>query len=746
VAEPKTFDQGVEEVISLLTRRDGAHRIHFLELACDLLPDGRCMAAVWIWDPDTHQLTLNRHYSPLCDDERPRPLRRRRAECRRGSAVPCDPKPESWTLELESQPEILSWCQGLGLGAHEYKFPIITSPEKDRPGECLGFLQVVTAAPMPGTTQAVMPHLATGLAAAIVRTREHRQLEVLRMVQAGIDLTRPVKDYLREAAQALHKTNWADLCLVFRQERGLGMKVLTAWPQILSLEEYVARPGSLAHLIAQRKITVRMGYFRDEGERRRVFGTDQYDTELFGRISQVLHDNEFHAWLAAPVIVGDHAIAVIMLVNRRDDLAEQFTKTDEEVLGVVCRHLAGVLPGVETYQAMKRMSETILANGLKEERSRRQLFDLLTDLIPGVACAAVIRSGVAEEPPTVLHLGGEHWFARTLPPAEATVDVSPFAGGAADARAVSAPGVRWQFALEIPSLEEETGWLVLGLLRDYLDNFEKQVLAFFCAELSQVLRSERLVTKSLEDFVQIRHAVRSGLAPVVGHVHVALGCYEIYRKLGHPPSCLLQARFRKALNFVASFAKKTQILLEESRFLLGQINRQSLRIGGGSIGGLVRDVVAGLRPYAAEREIEIQYVNRVPDVLDRVDMDHQLVEMLVFNLIENAVKYAHRGRDVLVEVATRGRDWTLGVTDRGTYIHPEDCQAIFQPFIRRPTGSAATTRPGTGLGLAVAKAVVEVHGGRIDVESDLISSEPEPFALTRFVARMPRKIPREEGR
>ena len=281
-------------MIRLLTREDGSHRLDFLRLACDLLPDGRCMAAVWLWDPDAGRLSLNRYFSPLCSDESG-PLRWRRAEYHQGGATACDPRPATWKLSLESQPEIRSWCQELGLGAWEAAVPIITSPEKEQPGECLGFLQVVTAEPIARTVGRVIPHLAAGLAAAIVRSRERRQLQVLKMVQEEIDLTRSVEVYLLAAAQALQKITRAELCLVFRQERDLGMKAFTTWPDILRLGEYVARPGSLTHRIAQWKLVARLSDFQDKGERRRIFGTANYDVDLFNRVRQVLRDGELHA-------------------------------------------------------------------------------------------------------------------------------------------------------------------------------------------------------------------------------------------------------------------------------------------------------------------------------------------------------------------------------------------------------------------------------------------------------------------
>jgi PAS domain S-box-containing protein len=89
---------------------------------------------------------------------------------------------------------------------------------------------------------------------------------------------------------------------------------------------------------------------------------------------------------------------------------------------------------------------------------------------------------------------------------------------------------------------------------------------------------------------------------------------------------------------------------------------------------------------------------------------------LLQNLIGNAVKY--RGNDPIeihVSANRRGLDWVFGIEDNGLGIAPEDQLRVFMPFIRLPNQNV----PGTGLGLAVCKKIVEGYGGAIWVESEL---------------------------
>jgi two-component system, OmpR family, sensor histidine kinase KdpD len=102
---------------------------------------------------------------------------------------------------------------------------------------------------------------------------------------------------------------------------------------------------------------------------------------------------------------------------------------------------------------------------------------------------------------------------------------------------------------------------------------------------------------------------------------------------------------------------------------------------------------------------------RVPEDLPLVSIDEVLIERVLVNLLENALRYTPPGSPLEL-VATAGRDEvTIGVLDRGPGLVPGEESLVFEKFFR---GEASRTRHGVGLGLAVARAIVEAHGGRIE--------------------------------
>jgi signal transduction histidine kinase len=92
--------------------------------------------------------------------------------------------------------------------------------------------------------------------------------------------------------------------------------------------------------------------------------------------------------------------------------------------------------------------------------------------------------------------------------------------------------------------------------------------------------------------------------------------------------------------------------------------------------------------------------------------------LLVRNLIDNAIRYSHGGGEVVVQVDSDGEEVRLRVTDTGIGIPSRDISRIFERFYRVDRARSRETG-GTGLGLAIVKHVVENHGGRLEVESEL---------------------------
>jgi signal transduction histidine kinase len=97
--------------------------------------------------------------------------------------------------------------------------------------------------------------------------------------------------------------------------------------------------------------------------------------------------------------------------------------------------------------------------------------------------------------------------------------------------------------------------------------------------------------------------------------------------------------------------------------------------------------------------------------------DERKVKQVVLNLLSNAVKFTPEGGGISLTAVGRDGVVEISVSDTGIGIAPEDQTAIFEEF--RQVGSDERKREGTGLGLTLAKKFVELHGGRIRVESAL---------------------------
>jgi PAS domain S-box-containing protein len=146
--------------------------------------------------------------------------------------------------------------------------------------------------------------------------------------------------------------------------------------------------------------------------------------------------------------------------------------------------------------------------------------------------------------------------------------------------------------------------------------------------------------------------------------------------------------------------------------------------GDQPLGPVDSQAVAAWAASTVERPADIRVAD-LPTVLG----DRQQLDQLFQNLIGNAVKFVPEGRDPVVEVTAEraGAMWRFAVADNGIGLEPAHAQRIFRMFQRLHTRD---DYPGTGIGLAIAKKVVERHGGEI-------WAEPRPEGGSRFCFTLP---------
>ncbi|TMC19562.1 MAG: two-component system sensor histidine kinase KdbD, partial [Chloroflexi bacterium] len=126
------------------------------------------------------------------------------------------------------------------------------------------------------------------------------------------------------------------------------------------------------------------------------------------------------------------------------------------------------------------------------------------------------------------------------------------------------------------------------------------------------------------------------------------------------------------------------------------------------IDALILETIDYMQPLLCGRSIELD----VPD-LPPVELDPIRIGQVLSNLIENAVHYTPTESSIEIHARTNGEQMLISIADRGPGIKANDIERIFEKFYR----SHPTYPPGSGLGLAVCRGLVEAHNGRIWAEN-----------------------------
>jgi len=153
-------------------------------------------------------------------------------------------------------------------------------------------------------------------------------------------------------------------------------------------------------------------------------------------------------------------------------------------------------------------------------------------------------------------------------------------------------------------------------------------------------------------------------------------------------------------------------LLDVSRIGRGRIELQKERI---EIADVVVQAIETVEPLLQERGHRLTRL--VPASGLRVSVDPRRMTQVVANLLTNAAKYSDDGSEIVVRADRVNGHLRLSVEDRGIGIAPEMLAYVFEPFAQA-RDSVGRSRGGFGLGLAIVRNIVELHGGHVSVHSD----------------------------
>ncbi|MCV3321234.1 HAMP domain-containing histidine kinase [Pediococcus ethanolidurans] len=230
---------------------------------------------------------------------------------------------------------------------------------------------------------------------------------------------------------------------------------------------------------------------------------------------------------------------------------------------------------------------------------------------------------------------------------------------------------------------------------------------------------ERKIEQSKDELItNVSHDLRTPLTSIIGY----LGLIENQQYqneddvLKYTHTAFLKAQQMKSL--VEDLFEYTKVRQASTKMTFNQI----------SVEPMLEQLAASFELEAEKKNMKIDTKAKPKDI--KIEGDAEKLGRLFNNLISNALKYAKGGRHINLEATQSGDQVVFKVSNDGEMIPEESIKHLFERFYRVESSRSKATG-GTGLGLAIAQSIVELHHGKISVES----SEK----LTSFIVKMPLK-------
>jgi two-component system sensor histidine kinase KdpD len=244
--------------------------------------------------------------------------------------------------------------------------------------------------------------------------------------------------------------------------------------------------------------------------------------------------------------------------------------------------------------------------------------------------------------------------------------------------------------------------------------YEELRSAFERASHAEALKQSEKLKSALLDAVT--HDIRTPLTSIKASVSTLLEELRATTVNRRPVSLDIEAR-KEMLEVIDEECDRlnrfVEGLIELARIEAGELH---LRRRWGVVDEIVATVLKRAEPLTRNHEVMVEIADEIP----AVQVDPRAVAEVLFTLIDNAAKYSPAGTRILVSAHPADDEMIqIAVEDQGQTIPPDMRERVFDKFFRatRDGDTSDSTQPkGTGMGLAVAKGIVEAHGGRIWIE------------------------------
>ena len=166
----------------------------------------------------------------------------------------------------------------------------------------------------------------------------------------------------------------------------------------------------------------------------------------------------------------------------------------------------------------------------------------------------------------------------------------------------------------------------------------------------------------------------------------------------------------------------------------GEVEELTLNLKKDNLVSLIEDIVTSVIPYAKRKELNLIFDTEEEEII--MDMDIEKIERIILNLLSNAIKFSNENGNIYIRIMLNNDDVDIVVEDEGIGISKDDIPYIFDKFIQ-VDNTFNRKNEGSGIGLAIVKSFIEIHNGKIMVESQVGKG-------TKFIVKLPKIINNED--
>jgi two-component system phosphate regulon sensor histidine kinase PhoR len=213
--------------------------------------------------------------------------------------------------------------------------------------------------------------------------------------------------------------------------------------------------------------------------------------------------------------------------------------------------------------------------------------------------------------------------------------------------------------------------------------------------------------KVRRDFVaNVSHELRTPLSILRGYIETLLDNPQTSDK-----------ELSRILRVMERHSKRLGLLVDDLLTLARLESRSAgLQFSDVQLAELLQSVIRDWEKKLAEKQLKV-VVDLSPDALT-IRADETRLHEVLYNLLDNALKYSRENGEIRLRAAQHGPEIVLSVTDNGIGITKDDLPRIFERFYRADKARSRELG-GTGLGLAIVKHIAQLHGGRVEAQSEL---------------------------